>query len=163
MFVGFIAIGTLFHYRIQGAISAPACALCTAILLATFMANYTLGPTRVEFFVSWRVPVTYTATVLVFATCYAARARFRPNRALDALAAISYPLYLVHAVIGFVILSDLQMAWHIPFAPAALAAAFASALLATALHVWVEKPTITLGHRFAKSPSLTPKPDLVRP
>ena len=148
MFVGFIAIGTLFHYRYRGAISARQCTVCILTLLAVFLFNYSLGPTRAEFFVSWRVPVTYPATILVFAACYATRARFRPNRALDALAAISYPLYLVHAVTGFVVLTFLTTACHTPFAPAALAAALLSILLATALHILIEKPTITLGHRL---------------
>ncbi len=162
MFLGFIAIGTLFHYRYQDAISAAKCTVCVLTLLAIFFANYTLGPTRVEYFISWRVPVTYTAAVLIFAGCYTARARFRPNRLLDALAAISYPLYLVHAVLGFVVINFLNIAWHVPFALAALAAALCSILLATSLHIGIEKPSIHLGHRLP-SPRLRFTPTALIP
>ena len=150
MFLGFIAIGTQFHYLLQAGISAGRCALCVLAMLAMFLIDYRLGPTRSEYFDSWRVVVSYSAAVLIFALCYAARARFRPNRLFDALAAISYPLYLVHAVTGFVILSFLQMAWHVPFALAATAAALCSTLLATALHICVERPAIGLGHRISR-------------
>ena len=153
MFVGYIAIGTLFHYRYQAAISSGRCALWVVTLLVLFMVNYQIGPTRSEYLDSWRVLVSYSAAVFVFAGCYAARDRFRPNRVLDALAAVSYPLYLVHAVTGFTILSFLNMAWHVPFALAATAAALCSVLLASALHVWIEKPTITLGHQLSASKS----------
>ena len=149
MFVGYIAIGMLFHYRHQTAISPRRCALCVVALLTLFMVNYQIGPTRSEYIDSWRVLVTYSAAVLVFAGCYAVRSRFRPNRVLDALAAVSYPLYLVHAATGFTILSFLNIAWHAPFAVAATAAALCSVLLASALHVWIEKPTITLGHQLS--------------
>ncbi len=150
MFLGLITVGTLFHYHHQAAISGRHCASCVLVLFAVFLVNYSLGPSRGEFYASWRVPVTYAATVLVFAACYAARAGFRPNRVLDGLAAISYPLYLVHAVTGFVVITFLDTAWHLAFAQAVVAAAVCSGGVATALHFGVERPTIRLGHRVQR-------------
>lgn len=44
--------------------------------------------------------ISYTYALLVFSVCYLVRELFRKNRALDFMADISYPLYLVHSMIG---------------------------------------------------------------
>ena len=146
MYLGFILIGTLFHYHHEGALSPGALAAGVVALLALFFCSYALGPNGADM----RSPHTLSFAIATgaFAVCYRLRHRFRPNRALDALAAISYPLYLVHATIGFTVISFLMLAWHLPYAVAAMAAFLLAVLLAAILHHAVERPTIQLGHRL---------------
>src|SRR5581483_12200850 len=83
--------------------------------------------------------------------CFVLRARFRPHRLLDAMAAISYPLYVVHALIGYVVIRigiDLGLGYAASFL-----IAFALAIvMATALHLLVERPMMRAGRRFARAP-----------
>ncbi len=146
MYLSFILIGTLFHYRYRRALSRARFAGCVLVLCALFMLDYGVGPSRAEF---WSPhTASFGIAVLVFAAGYAARARFRPLRMLDAFAAISYPLYLVHAAAGFAVIDFLIMAWHWSYPAAALSAAAACTALATLLHLAVEAPSIRLGHRL---------------
>ena len=144
----FILIGTLFHYHHGGALSTPRLVTATLALLALFFAGYALGPNAADL----RSPhsLSHVIALAAFAVCYRLRHRFRPNRALDALAAVSYPLYLVHATVGFTVISFLMLAWHVPYGIAAILAALLAALLATALHRLVERPTVRLGHRLRR-------------
>ena len=145
-YLGFILIGTLFHYHYRGALSSARLALAGAAMLGLFYASYRLGPTRSD--VSLH-PLSFAFALAAFALAYALRARFRANRALDFLAAISYPLYLVHAASGFAAISFLMMAWRMPYAPAAAISAAAAIGVAWLLHVVVELPTMRLGQRLA--------------
>ncbi len=148
MYLGFILIGTLFHYRHEGALSAPALGAGVLALLALFFASYALGPNAAAF------PSPHTASfaiaAAVFAACYWLRHRFRPHRALDALAAISYPLYLVHAAFGFATISFLMLGCGLPYGLSAILTALLSIALAAALHRLIERPTIRLGHRLRR-------------
>ena len=146
MYLGFIQIGTLFHYRYRKAISHARLSAGVLVLFAVFLANYDLGPDHADF--ATLHPLSFVFALAVFAGGFSARARFRPTRLLDAMAAISYPLYLVHAAIGFAAINFLIMAWHIPYPAAAMLAAAASILIASLLHVTIERPTIRLGHRL---------------
>ena len=149
MFAGFIVIGTLFHYHVVGALSAWRLSASVMILSAAFFAGYALGPT------GGGARSLHTASfglaIVLFAGCYGLRDHFRPNRFLDACAAISYPLYLMHAVVGFTAISFLMMGWRLPY-PAALAiSTLMAVLIAWALHVFIEMPSVRLGHRVSRS------------
>ena len=149
MYLGYILIGILFHYHYEKALSGTRLLAGTLALAAIFFAGYALGPTGAD--AGSPHTASYGIAILVFAASYAMRARFRPNRVLDGLAAISYPLYLVHSAFGFTIISFLIMAWHVPYPVAALVAAASAFALATALHVGIERPTIRLGHRLRRA------------
>ena len=149
MYVGYILIGTLFHYRYQGALSRRRLTAGVLGLGVIFFAGYALGPTAGDF--RSLHTTSFGLAILVFASCYRMRGRFRPNRVLDGLAAISYPLYLIHSAFGFTVLSFLVMAWHLPFPVAALLAAALAGVAAAALHVGIERPSIGLGHRLRRN------------
>ncbi len=71
------------------------------------------------------------------------------NRVLDGLAAISYPLYLVHATLGFFVMKALMLLGGIGYLPALAAAILAAGLAASVVHVAIEKPSIRMGHALA--------------
>lgn len=100
-YVLFMLIGTLFYQHYRGLLTLPKLCLGTVLLLAAFVAAWRSGIQRDQ------VPVLaeyYVYAVLVFALCYGMRGRFRPVPVLDFFADISYPLYVVHALTGYVLL-----------------------------------------------------------
>ena len=99
---------------------------------------------------SMRVVNSYTLALLVFCVSYALSHRWRSNRVLSYFADISFPLYVIHAVAGYVALGI--MAAHGVAPIVALGCTLAGALLvSTVLHVGVELPTHRLGQRLARA------------
>lgn len=93
---------------------------------------------------------TYTLATAVFVAVWHFASEWKSVAALDFLAEISYPLYVVHGVLGYVV-----MFWFLDrdlaglAAPAALAASVAVAIL---IHHAVEVPTHRIGQRWARRP-----------
>ncbi len=86
--------------------------------------------------------------------------RWRRSHVTDALADVSYPLYVVHPVLGYALLSVLTSRGLNP-AFAVLAATAVALGAAFALHRVVEVPTHRWGRRLARR--LTPPLEPVRP
>ena len=144
-YVLFMLIGTLFYQHYRKLISLPRLAAGTVLLLAAFIAAWRFGTQRDQ------VPVLaeyYVYAVLVFALCYAARGRFRPLRVLDFFADISYPLYVVHALAGYVLL---KIAMHrgLDYGYAVCVVLAAVIALAWLLHKTVETTSSAYGKRLA--------------
>jgi len=97
----------------------------------------------------WKVPANYGYALVVFSLCYLWRERFRAVRVLDFFAAVSYPLYLVHAVSGYVVMHIL-MDRGLPYLAAAPLALVVILCAATVLHYAVELPTASLGKRLGR-------------
>ena len=141
----FMLIGVGFYQHIKGMISLPALGARSAYLMAVFSLNWWLGPQRAMFPV---INVYYYYAFAAFALCYLARAHFRPVRLLDFFADISYPLYVTHSLIGFVLLKNLVHA-GLPFQFAVAATLAVAVALAYALHRSVELRSNALGKRLA--------------
>ena len=143
MYLAFMLAGTLFHYHYRGALGpAGLLAGCLAIAVAMELC-WAIGPDAAV----WPAkPANYGYALAVFGLCYALRGRFGRMRALDGLAAISYPLYLVHSVLGFTVMSFLTMALHWPYPAAAILAFAIVCLAATMLHWTIERASISAGH-----------------
>ena len=146
-YIAFIMIGTMFHARLTGR-------LTRLRLLGGIVASVTLvmfcwldGPVFGEFPGRSR---SLLAALVVFGAAYVWRAHFRPNRILDAVASISYPLYLVHAVVGFTAVAFLVDALGIDPRVATVAALGLAVGLATLVHHAIEQPTIRLGQRLSR-------------
>ncbi len=147
IFLLVILIGTLFHAHYAGRVSSRQLAAGTAGMLASMALCWRCGPLADE---TAARCISLSAAVAVFAAAYHQRGRFRPSRMLDAAAAVSYPLYLVHAVLGFTVISFLMMAWRVPYAVAAPAGFVLCLAAAAALHRFVEQPTMRWGRRAAR-------------
>jgi peptidoglycan/LPS O-acetylase OafA/YrhL len=141
--LGIAAYSSLKEGRFRAA-HAVAVAIAFAAIVATrdgVMALGALGVTALIFLASRR------------------KLRFLESRVLLFLGAISYPLYLVHEFLGWLIILWLE-AWGV--APlAAIAAALASSLVvATAINRLVEKPAMTwIRTRYKRAKAtVTPAP-----
>lgn len=147
VFVVFMLVGVLFNYRWRGLLSRPAFLWSVAAMLALFAACWWESPLRAQF---RYVMCNYFYAFGLFGLLFMARDRFRPVRALDLAAAISFPLYLVHALLGFSVLKLLTLRFEIGYLPSLGLALCAVAGVAYALHRTVEAPTMALGRRLAR-------------
>lgn len=158
LFIVFMLIGVLFNYHLRGHLGTAALAFWIALLGAIFVLCWRESVLASQYPL---VTVNYGYALALFAGLYAVRRWVPDSRVLDALAAISFPFYLVHSMVGYSALKLLMLSWGWGY-PAALAAAVAAVvLLATGLHAAVEMPTMQLGRSLtiqARRPR--PKPIL---
>ena len=145
-YIAFIMIGWLFHNALVRRITLAKLVPAIVAVMVLVLLCWKFGPLAGEFKGRSR---SLLAALAVFSICYAFRDRFRPSASLDRLAAISYPLYLIHSVVGFTIVTFICNAGHVPYPGSVLAAMTACVVLAGALHVAIEKPTMGVGHRIA--------------
>ena len=144
MYTAFLFIGTLFHFAIRGRVAPRLLALAAAAMYALFFAMWPRTALADQY---WKVTANYGYALAVFALCYAMRDRFRAARVLDFFAAVSYPLYLIHAVSGYVVMHVL-MDQGLPYLAAAALALLTVLFAATVLHYAVELPTANAGKRL---------------
>ncbi len=145
LYVLFMLIGVVFSYHVRGLISTLRAALAVTGCFLTFVVCWPLTFFRGDFPL---VTYNYGYALVIFAVCYAARDRIPDARIARFFAAISYPLYLVHALIGYCVIA-LLIARGWSAAPATLAALAVVIALACALHAGIEQPSQRLGKVLA--------------
>ena len=93
-------------------------------------------------------PGTYAYALILFSACYLLRNRFRDSRVLDFLADISFPLYLIHSMIGYVTMPIL-IDQGIPYTFAWVISLGLTLLVAFLVHKFVETPVNDFGKRVS--------------
>ena len=143
-YIIYMFIGVLFHYLYCGKIEANKAYLGVGCLFCMFCIHWWAGPYSANLGVAW----SYAFALLTFAFAYSFPSLFKSNRVFDFLADISYPLYVIHGVAGYVALRImLDMGFK----------AWVSLLIVTAiclflswlLHVLIESSTQKLGKSLA--------------
>ncbi len=146
LFLVFMLIGVLFNFHLRGLLGTAGLAAGIGALLGLFALAWQASALRAQFPI---VTVNYLYALGLFALLYALRRRVRANPALDLMAAVSFPFYLIHSMLGYFILKLLIVSGGMGY-PAALAITLALLLLvAWGLHVTVEQATIRMGRRLA--------------
>ena len=142
IYVPYMLIGTCFYNHFRGRWSAVKLAVVAGGLYAAFRLN--LGQLMPGHGAARALAANYKVALGVFAACYLLRDRIPRLRVFDAAAAVSYPLYLVHGVAGYVLLTVLcEHGWG---AHAALAVTLPAAFtVAWLLHRLVELPSQRMG------------------
>lgn len=154
LFLPFLFIGTLFHLELTKKISPKVLVGSALVVLAIFLSMWKKTPWYAQ---SASAAANYSYALALFAICYAFRGRFRANRFLDFFADISYPLYIVHSLIGYACMRVL-MANGAGFVPAALLALGVAIAVAYLIHRTVELPTVALGKRLRRPASTPARP-----
>ncbi|TPN04559.1 acyltransferase [Mesorhizobium sp. B2-1-2] len=144
-FLIFMFIGVVFHYLHVGALtSEQGLFLGSAIFLVFAILLEMAMPGIVA--MAW----TYGFAVVVFSFASSFPALFRHSRIGDFFSRISYPLYVIHGVAGYVALRVLlelgAKAWL-----SLIVVTGGAIVLAWTLHVWVESPSHRMGKRLAGS------------
>ena len=155
-FVTVILVGVALHQRYRRRWSTTDCAVVAGTAFATYLMSLHNGPAAA---VSGIYTVSAVIALAAFGALFAARDHLPYSRTVDRLSDVSYPLYLLHGVNGYVVLRAVFVAtgnYYLGLA-AALAAAVA---VAAAIHVLVETPTNDFGRRLARR--LPPRPTRMR-
>ncbi len=150
VYVTFMLCGVAFHYFHRGHLSRSGLILAQTFLLLTFVVGMRIGVLSLQ---GWTAILCYLIAFVGFATAYLARdvVSNLPRgvaKPFFLLADISYPLYVVHAVLGYTIIVRAIAAGI----PAWAAVCFALAIVlacATLIHFAVEMPSQHLGKTLA--------------
>jgi peptidoglycan/LPS O-acetylase OafA/YrhL len=132
-YLPFMSIGTALHFNHRGMLPGKWLApLVVAIggFLCVAMPGYLQG--------------SYATALGLFLIFYVARDHARPVAPLAWLSAISYPLYVVHGIMGYVAMR-VMLDLSIPPVAAILTAFILALAVSRALHVAIELPTQRLG------------------
>ncbi len=143
----FMLIGTLFTLRLHGRLPVPALLAAMTLLLVAFVYSWRLGPQAGQYPI---VLFNYGYALVLFSGCFLLRRWIRPFWPLDRLADISFPIYLVHLVVGTSVmkLALLRFGWSPGLS---LLAALAVVLgIAVLLHRLIERRSIAAGRALAR-------------
>lgn len=99
-YIIFMFIGVVFNFMYTKKINQDFGYLLIASLFCLFCIHWYYGPTSQAFYAAW----SYGLAILTFMFAYAFSDLFKANRFFDFFADISYPLYVVHGVAGYVAL-----------------------------------------------------------
>jgi peptidoglycan/LPS O-acetylase OafA/YrhL len=145
-FVIFILVGLVAHHLYRRTWGRLDCAAVGAALLGLYVVASRAGPaTGVA-----RLYLQCSAIALaVFGALFLARDRLPYSAALDRLSNVSYPLYLLHGVNGYVLVRALHALTGNYFL-AALVTVGVTIAAAAAVHHWVETPTNDFGRRLSR-------------
>jgi peptidoglycan/LPS O-acetylase OafA/YrhL len=145
LYVLFMLIGVVFRYHARGLFGAKRLVASALALFAAFAICWPLTFFRGEYPLA---PINYGYAAIVFGVTYALRAYARPARVLDFFAAVSYPLYLVHFLVGLALL-QLLIGRHVDVTLATLLAFGSAIALAAALRDAIELRSQRFGKAIA--------------
>lgn len=143
-FIVYMFIGTTFHYLHQELLSVRAAIIVILALLIIFITMQYIGPDSK----GQNLVMNYVWALSLFSFAYAFPRFFSGNWITDFFANISYPLYEVHGICGYValrIMLEMEIRSYIAL-PTATVGAIA---LAFCIHWAIERPF----HELAKSVS----------
>lgn len=145
-FLIFILLGVILHERFLGNWTVRQTLVMLFALFSMFLICVHVGPYRI---VEAQAIVTCTLTLALFSAAYIFRDRLPHHRLLDGLGNISYPLYMFHGVIGYLVMQavlDVSGSFDL-----ALTTTFVTVvILAIAIHVLVENPLNNFGRRVSR-------------
>lgn len=143
-FTIFMFSGTFFYLYLNSKIGAADLVSGLIASLFGFSVSMSAHPSLKELVID-----SYYLAMIVFTACFFAKDSFKSNFILDALAKISYPLYAVHAIVGYSTMYVLVSKNIAPWIAASCAFCIAISL-AYVLHKAVELPTMRFGKNLAK-------------
>ncbi|MFZ6741877.1 acyltransferase family protein [Undibacterium sp. JH2W] len=141
VYVQFMLIGLFFYYAYQQKIPNQKLVFCALLQLMIFAMTWSCSSIQDQFPIVTKI---YFFGFVLFSLAYVFRNTFRKNRLFDFLADISFPLYLVHSLAGYVMIKIL-MSYACSFYLSVLLALFVVTALAYAIHIFVEMPTNSFG------------------
>ena len=145
-YILFMFIGAIFHYMHRGRMIAAQAVPGIGAIFGLFCLQWATGPGAASRVVAW----SYGVALLTFTFAYKVPGLFRSNRVFDFLANISYPLYVIHGVAGFVALRLLADR-GIPPAVALMLVTGLCLIVSWLFHLLVERPSQQLGKKLGRA------------
>jgi peptidoglycan/LPS O-acetylase OafA/YrhL len=143
-FIIYIFIGVVFHYLFCHKIDLDKGYLGISALFTLFCISWWAGPYSENFFLVWN----YAFALLTFMFAYTFPYFFRANILFDFLANISYPLYIIHSIAGYVLLRTLLNTGY-KIGTSLFIVVIISLLFSWLLHKWIELPSQILGKKLS--------------
>jgi lipopolysaccharide transport system permease protein len=145
VYISFMLIGVAFHFHHVRAITTKALWLSVLALFGMFWITWVNGPFAAQVY----GPYNYAASLIAFTVLYRRRDRPIRSRILHFFGDISYPLYVVHPLVGYV---GLALALKAGLSPVGALAIVVPIILGGAylLHRIVETPSIDFGHSLVR-------------
>ncbi len=142
----YMLMGTLFNFHLRGKIGTGLLWGGVGLLLLVFAVTWRTTVWRAQF---PAVTVNYAYALLLFAGLYAVRHSIPRNPVLDVLAAISFPFYVLHSLLGYSVLRAGMVGLGWGYYPALLVTVAVILAASALLHWVVERPTIRAGRWLA--------------
>lgn len=147
VYVQFMLIGCFFYFGFQHKISSKKLTVCLIVQFSIFFLSWKYGGLSNSYPV---VPKIYLFGFFIFFASYTFRRFFRRNIFFDFLAKISFPVYLIHSLVGYVVIK-ICMHFGLSFYFAILVAMFSVTVIAMVLHETVETSSNNFGKRLSMS------------
>jgi peptidoglycan/LPS O-acetylase OafA/YrhL len=142
MFITYMLIGSVFYAHYRGLLDRNQAIASILFLFACFWISETVSPIPALAAAHYVVPLFWG--LLIFAASYHYRDRFQLTPIFKFMADISYPLYVVHLLVGTVALRLLGAA-GLPFIPAFGLALALVIFISLGIHNFIEAPSIAYG------------------
>lgn len=139
-YILYMFIGVIFHYLHQGALDATKAFTGVGVIFLMFALNCWAGPYSGNLILVW----SYAFALITFSVAYTYPRFFRSNTIFNFFADISYPIYVIHGVAGYValrIMLDRGFKAWLSLLLVTVACIFFSWLI----HVFIEAPSQRLG------------------
>lgn len=148
-YIVFMFAGVALNLYQRGKLRAPAAAAAIAMCIGLFAITQAIGQTPIK-----SSAIVYSLGLCLFVACMMAQDWFGRVPALRFFSDISYPIYIIHGVAGYVMLGAMIRAGWNTDAAALSTIAFMIGL-AWLVHRFVEQPTHRIGQRIARRLSET--------
>ncbi len=145
----YMLCGVLFSFHLRGQLRPGGLAAGVSGLTGLFLLSWHEGGAAGRYGFQYNT-VNYLYALVLFAGLYGMRRRVRPFWPFDAMARVSYPFYLIHVLVGFTLLRLLTAGFGLSYGLALACTLALLLLLATLLHVGLERWTIRAGHRLRR-------------
>lgn len=142
-YIIYMFIGVIFHYLHRKRIDAHKAYLGISGLFALFCLHWWAGPYSENLGTAW----SYGFALITFAFAYSFSNFFKANRTFNFLANISYPLYVIHGVAGYVALR-IMLDNGIKASVSLLVVTTFCLFFSWLIHILVEYPSQALGKRL---------------
>ena len=152
-FMIFMFLGCLFYYVLYDELTVAAALGYGAIIYVLFL----MTTSSYEGSIGGPLARNYTYALVLFSVCFVLRDRFRDNRALDFVADISFPLYLLHSTIGYALMAIL-IDHGVSFTLAWVISLGLVLLVAFGVHRYVEIPVNAFGKKVSNLAGRSPRP-----
>jgi peptidoglycan/LPS O-acetylase OafA/YrhL len=146
MFVSFMMIGVLFNFLFNGLIGVAKFYSVMIFILVLFFSGWAATPWPDTLL---SIGPSYIYGLAIFGLAYVMREKFKKNIVFDYLADISYPLYVMHSLVGY---SVMRVLFEHGFKLRVVFPLTALVVLSVVVvvHILVELPTIALGRKLNK-------------
>ena len=148
----YMLCGVLFSFHLRGQLGPGRLAGGVGALTGLFLLSWYGGGAAGRYGFQYNT-VNYLYALALFAALYGLRHRVRPFWLLDAMARVSYPFYLIHALVGFTLLRLLTAGFGLDYGRALAGTLALLLLLASLLHLGLERWTIRAGHCLRRRPA----------